>query len=66
MKEHGAPMQPEDIASGLDEISHTLEKMLALAELSASDLDLNRNALQKTLERLRDRIDQIADRIGTD
>ena len=66
MKENGAPLQPEDITSGLDEISHTLEQMLALAELSASDLDLDRNALQKTLDRLKDRIDQIADRIGTD
>lgn len=66
MKENGAPMPPSDIASGLDKISHTLEQMLALAQLSASDLDLNRDALQKTLELLRDRIDQIADYIGTD
>ena len=64
MDEHGAPLRPEDIVSGLDEISHTLEQMLALAELSASDLDLDRNALQKTLDRLKDRIDQAADRIG--
>ena len=66
MEEHNAQLPPEDIALGLDEISHTLEQMLSLAELSASDLNLDRNALQKTLERLRDRIDQIADRIGTD
>lgn len=65
MKENNTSLPPEDIASGLDEISHTLEQMLALAELSASDLNLNRDALQKTLERLKDRIDQIADCIGT-
>lgn len=47
----------------LDEIDHTLEQMLALAELSASDLDVNRAALQKTLERLQKKIDLIADSI---
>lgn len=66
MKENGAPLPSEDIASGLDEISHTLEQMLALAKLSSSDLDLDRNALQKTLEHLRARIDQIADCLETD
>lgn len=66
MEENNAPLPPKDIASGLDEISHTLEQMLVLAKLSASDLDLNRDALQKTLDRLKDRIDQIADCIGTD
>lgn len=66
MEEHKAPPPPKDIASGLDEISRTLDQMLVLAKLSASDLDLNRNALQKTLDRLKDRIDQIADHIGTE
>ena len=65
MNENSAPLRPEDIASGLDEVSHTLEQMLTLAELSASDLNLDRNALQKTLDRLKDRIDRIADQIGT-
>ena len=65
MKENNAPKPLEDIVSGLDTISHTLEQMLALAELSASDLNLDRDALQKMLDRLKDRIDQIADRIGT-
>lgn len=65
MEEHNAPLPPKDIDSGLDAISHTLEQMLALAKLSASDLDLNRDALQKTLDRLKNRIDQIADYIGT-
>lgn len=45
----------------LDEIEHALEQMLALARLSASDLDLDRDALQKTLERLQNKIDRIAD-----
>ena len=65
MKENDAPQPPEDIASGLNEISHTLDQMLVLAKLSASNLDLDRRALQKTLDRMRDRIDQIADHIGT-
>ena len=66
MKENDAPLTPGDIASGLDGISHTLDQMLVLAELSASDLNLDRDALQKTLDRLKDRIDKIADYIGTD
>lgn len=65
MKENDTPLPFEDIASGLDEISHTLDQMLVLARLSASDLNLNRDALQKTLDRLKNRIDQIADCIGT-
>lgn len=56
---------PVDFASGLDKISHTLEHMLLLAELSASNSNLDRDALQKALDRLKDRIDQIADCIGT-
>lgn len=66
MRENDASLPPEDIDSGLDQISHTLEQMLVLAELSASDLDLDRNALQKTLDHLKDRINRIADCIGTD
>lgn len=65
MQENNTPLPLEDIALGLEEISHTLDQMLALAELSASDLDVNRDALQKTLDRLKNRIDQIADCIGT-
>lgn len=66
MKENDAALRLKHIISGLDEISYTLEQMLVLAKLSASDLDLDRNALQKTLDRLKGRIDQIADHIGTD
>lgn len=54
---------PQDIDSALAEIEHTLDQMLILAQLSASELDVDRGALQKTLERLQRKIDRIADRI---
>lgn len=54
-------MQAVDQALG--EIERTLEQMLTLAQLSASDLNVDRAALQKTLERLQCRIDRIADTI---
>ena len=47
----------------LDEIERTLEQMLTLAHLSASDLNVDRATLQKTLERLQKKIDRIADTI---
>ena len=49
------------IDGALAEIQSTLELMLPLAQLSASGLDLDRDALQRTLERLRRKIDRIAD-----
>ena len=51
------------IDQALGEIEHTLEQMLVLARLSASDLDVDRAALQKTLDRLKRKIDHIADTI---
>lgn len=57
--EYSASLQKVETA--LDDISHTLEQMLALAQLSASDLALDRDAMQKTLERLQRKIDRIAD-----
>lgn len=54
----------QDTDAALAEISHTLEQMLALAELSASDLNIDREAMQMTLERLQNRVDRIADKIG--
>ena len=54
-------MQAVDQA--LDEIERTLEQMLTLAHLSASDLNVDRATLQKTLERLQKKIDRIADTI---
>jgi flagellin-like hook-associated protein FlgL len=53
----------QSIDQALCEIERTLEQMLALAQLSASDLNVDRAALQKTLERLQRKIDRIADRI---
>ena len=51
------------IDQALGEIEHTLEQMLILARLSASDLNVDREALQKTLDRLKGKIDRIADTI---
>lgn len=53
----------QSVDQALDEIERTLEQMLTLARLSATDLDLDRAALQKTLERLQRKIDRIADTI---
>ncbi len=53
----------QSIDQALDEIERTLEQMLALARLSASNLNVDRVALQKTLERLQRKIDRIADTI---
>lgn len=49
------------IDSTLSEIERTLDQMLTLARLSAADLNVDRAALQKTLERLQNKIDRIAD-----
>lgn len=51
------------VDQALGEIEHTLEQMLVLARLSASDLNVDREALQKTLDRLKGKIDNIADTI---
>ena len=53
----------QSIDQALGEIKHTLEQMLTLAQLSASDLNVDRAALQKTLERLQRKIDRIANTI---
>lgn len=50
----------QDADAALAEIERTLDQMLVLAEVSASSLDVDRAALQKTLERLRFKIDCIA------
>ena len=55
------PPSPQDIDAALAEIERTLDQMLTLARLSASDLNMDRAALQKTLERLQNKIDRIAD-----
>nr|WP_325178881.1 hypothetical protein [uncultured Oscillibacter sp.] len=53
----------QSIDQALGEIERTLEQMLTLARLSASDLNVDRAVLQKTLERLQRKIDCIADTI---
>lgn len=55
------PASSQDPAQSLDEITRVLRRMLALAELSASDLDLDRQLMQKTLERLSSEVDRLAD-----
>lgn len=52
---------PKDIDAALAEIERTLDQMMVLAQLSASDLNVDRATLQKTLERLQSKIDRIAD-----
>ena len=51
----------QHVENALDELDRSLHQMLMLAELSASNLNTDRAALQKTLERLRGKIDAIAD-----
>ena len=53
----------QSIDQALGEIERTLEQMLTLSRLSTSDLNVDRSALQKTLERLQRKIDRIADTI---
>ena len=53
----------QSVDRALAEIERTLEQMLTLARLSATDLNLDRAALQKTLELLQCKIDRIADTI---
>ncbi len=57
--ENGLTLSELDAA--LAEIERTLDQMLALSRLSASGLNVDRAALQKTLERLQSKIDRIAD-----
>ena len=51
----------ESADAALAEIERILDQMLTLARISASDLNVDRAALQKTLERLQWKIDRIAD-----
>ena len=54
---------PQEVEHALDEIDRILHQMLLLAELSASDSNVDRQSLQKILERLQSKIDAIADRL---
>ncbi len=53
----------EAVEDALNQIELRLRQMLALARLSASDSDVDRQVLQKKLEWLRIEIDRIADEI---
>lgn len=53
----------QEVEHALDEIDRILHQMLLLAELSASDSNVDRQSLQKVLERLQSKIDTIADRL---
>lgn len=55
--------EQEELARRLDEISRLLRRMLVLAELSVSDADVDRRLLQKTLERLKAKVERLADGI---
>lgn len=56
---------PQDVERALDEIDRILHQILLLAELSASDSNVDRQSLQKVLERLQNKIDAIADRLNS-
>ena len=51
----------QHVENALDEIDRSLHQMLMLAELSASDGDMNRTNLQTVLEYLQRKIDCAAD-----
>lgn len=61
MENSGNSLSPQDIDAALAEIERILDQMMVLAKLSASSLDVDRAALQRTLERLQKKIDRIAD-----
>ena len=63
--DEGMP-EPQDIQTvdqALEQIDRLLHQMLLLAGLSASDADVDRARLQQALDRLRNKIDRIADSI---
>ena len=58
-----APPPVRSVDEALDEIDRILHQMLLLAELSASDGTVDRDSLQRALERLQAKIDRISDTI---
>lgn len=52
-----------DVVKALEEIESSLRQMLLLAELSASDIDVDHSSLQAVLERLRNKINRLADQL---
>lgn len=65
MLHHKKLFQPRTVEEAVDEIDRLLHQMLIMAELSAGDGNLDRAALQKTLEHMRREIDRLADAIET-
>lgn len=61
MRNNDNPISSQEADAALAEIEYTLEQMLVLAKLSASNLDVDRAALQRTLEHLQRKVDNIAD-----
>ena len=57
------PDSVQSVDEALEQIDRILQQMLLLSELSAGNGTVDRDSLQKTLERLRNRIDHIADAI---
>ncbi len=55
----------QSLKLGLAEIDRILHQMLLLAELSASNSNVDRQSLQKALKRLQDKIDRIADQLNS-
>lgn len=53
----------QDAEAALNEIDRILHQMLLLAELAASDSSVDRDSLQRVLERLQHKIDRIADQM---
>lgn len=53
----------EALDGALAEIEASLRQMLLLAELSAGDTNVDREWLQTVLDRLRNKIDRIADQM---
>ena len=53
----------EEVEKSLADIDRILHQMLLLSELSASDSNVQRENLQEVLERLRNKIDRIADQL---
>ena len=54
------PPPVQSVDEALNEIDRILHQMLLLAELSASDSTVDRDSLQKVMERLKNKIDHIA------
>lgn len=63
MEQNEPKRMPQEADAALAEIEHTLHNMLTMAELSASDLDVDRAVLQKALKQMSRKIDRIADEL---